>query len=182
MAAQPHLHDRTLALERRRRHGGGRAAGEARPRTAAGTGSARPRAHGRRLLGQVPGDGRGPGPFLGEVLPALRRSGQDRDTVAVFSSDNGGERYSDSWPLSGSRYALQEGGIRVPTILRWPARIGGHQVSHVPVFTPDWTATFLDTAGARPDPATPLDGVSLTGHLLRGEEAPGNRSNDLFRQ
>lgn len=45
------------------------------------------------------------------------------------------------------------------------------------MFTPDWTATFLDTAGARPDPATPLDGVSLTGYLLRGQEAP---ERDLF--
>ncbi|MFJ2244009.1 sulfatase [Streptomyces sp. NPDC087862] len=114
---------------------------------------------------------------VGEVMRALKRSGQDRDTVVVFSSDNGGERYSNSWPLSGSKYALQEGGIRVPTILRWPARIRGHQISHVPVFTPDWTATFLDTAGTRPDPATPLDGVSLTGYLLRGEKAP---ERDLF--
>ncbi|MFI0976066.1 sulfatase [Streptomyces sp. NPDC021093] len=114
---------------------------------------------------------------VGEVMRALKRSGQERDTLVVFSSDNGGERYSNSWPLTGNKYALLEGGIRVPTILRWPARVDGHQVSRVPVFTPDWTATFLDAAGARPDPAVPLDGVSLTGYLLRGEEAP---ERDLF--
>lgn len=114
---------------------------------------------------------------VGEIMRILKRSGQERDTLVVFSSDNGGERYSNSWPLTGGKYALLEGGIRVPTIMRWPARVDGHQISHVPVFTPDWTATFLDVGGARPDPATPLDGVSLTGYLLHGEKGP---ERDLF--
>ncbi|MFF9571027.1 sulfatase [Streptomyces sp. NPDC014685] len=113
---------------------------------------------------------------VGAVLHALKKSGQDRDTIVVFSSDNGGERYSNSWPFTGGKHTLQEGGIRVPTILRWPARVDGHQVSDVPVFTPDWTATFLDAAGARPAPATPLDGVSLIPYLSRGETP----ERDLF--
>ncbi|MFF9280922.1 sulfatase family protein [Streptomyces griseosporeus] len=114
---------------------------------------------------------------VGEVLAALRRSGQEDDTIVVFSSDNGGERFSYQWPLSGAKSSLLEGGIRVPTLLRWPARVDGHQVSHVPVYTPDWTATLLEAAGARPDPAHPLDGRSLAGYLLRGERAP---ERDLF--
>ncbi|WP_369778384.1 sulfatase [Streptomyces sp. R33] len=107
---------------------------------------------------------------IGEVLKALDRSGQANDTLIVFSSDNGGERFSYNWPLSGNKASLQEGGIRVPNILRWPARIDGGQVSRVPVFTPDWTATLLELAGARPHPAYPLDGASLAGYLLRGEK------------
>ncbi|WP_234382426.1 sulfatase-like hydrolase/transferase [Streptomyces sp. XY332] len=107
---------------------------------------------------------------IGEVLKALERSGQSNDTLIVFSSDNGGERFSYNWPLSGNKASLQEGGIRVPNILRWPARIDGGQVSRVPVFTPDWTATLLELAGARPHPAYPLDGASLAGYLLRGEK------------
>ncbi|MFI8453096.1 sulfatase-like hydrolase/transferase [Streptomyces erythrochromogenes] len=107
---------------------------------------------------------------VGEVLRALRRSGQEEHTVVVFSSDNGGERFSYNWPLSGNKASLQEGGIRVPNILRWPARLDGGQVSRVPVFSPDWTATLLEVAGARPHPAYPLDGVSLAGYLLRGEK------------
>ncbi|MER7736151.1 sulfatase-like hydrolase/transferase [Streptomyces erythrochromogenes] len=114
---------------------------------------------------------------VGEVLKALRRSGQEEHTVVVFSSDNGGERFSYNWPLSGNKASLQEGGIRVPNILRWPARLDGGQVSHVPVFSPDWTATLLEVAGARPHPAYPLDGVSLAGYLLRGEKAA---ERDLF--
>ncbi|MEU0273411.1 sulfatase-like hydrolase/transferase [Streptomyces sp. NPDC006307] len=109
---------------------------------------------------------------IGTVLDALRRSGQERDTLVVFASDNGGERFSYNWPLSGTKGSLQEGGIRVPTIVRWPARIDPHQVTHEPVFSPDWTATLLDVAGARPHPAYPLDGTSLAGHLLYGHDLP----------
>ncbi|MFB7214048.1 sulfatase [Streptomyces sp. NPDC056255] len=114
---------------------------------------------------------------IGKVLTALRRSGQERDTIVVFSSDNGGERFSNSWPLAGKKGGLQEGSIRVPTIARWPARIDPGQVSHEPLFTPDWTATLLAIGGARPDPAYPLDGVNLSGYLLHGKDAP---QRDLF--
>ncbi|MFM9446885.1 sulfatase-like hydrolase/transferase [Streptomyces acidiscabies] len=114
---------------------------------------------------------------VGEVLSALRRSGQEDDTVVLFASDNGGERYSYNWPLSGQKSQLLEGGIRVPTILRWPSRIDPRQVSHEPNFSPDWTATLLELGGARPDPAHPLDGTSLAGYLLRGEAVP---ERDLF--
>jgi arylsulfatase A-like enzyme len=114
---------------------------------------------------------------VGEVLAALRRSGQEENTVVYFASDNGGERWSYLWPLSGEKFVLQEGGIRVPTIVRWPHRIDGNQVSHEPNFSPDWTATFLELAGARPDPAFPLDGTSLAGYLLKGDELP---ERDLF--
>ncbi|MGN9762827.1 sulfatase family protein [Streptomyces sp. SD31] len=114
---------------------------------------------------------------VGEVLAALRRSGQEENTLVLFASDNGGERWSYLWPLSGEKAALLEGGIRVPTIVRWPERIDGHQVSHEPLFSPDWTATLLELGGARPDPAYPLDGTSLAGYLLRGEELP---ERDLF--
>ncbi|MGW0706757.1 sulfatase family protein [Streptomyces sp. NPDC002643] len=114
---------------------------------------------------------------VGEVLTALRRSGQEDNTFVLFASDNGGERYSYNWPLSGEKFVLLEGGIRVPTIVRWPARIDGHQVSHEPAFTPDWTATLLELGGARPDPAYPLDGKSLAGYLLHDEAVP---ERDLF--
>ncbi|MER7394966.1 sulfatase-like hydrolase/transferase [Streptomyces sp. NPDC000151] len=114
---------------------------------------------------------------IGQVMNALRRSGQEDDTLVLFASDNGGERFSYSWPLTGGKADLLEGGIRVPTILRWPARIGANQVSHEPNFTPDWTATLLEAAGARPAPDYPLDGTSLAGYLLRGELLP---ERDLF--
>ncbi|GGQ95594.1 sulfatase family protein [Streptomyces flaveolus] len=114
---------------------------------------------------------------VGRVLAALRRSGQEENTLVVFASDNGGERFSYQWPLSGGKSELLEGGIRVPTVLRWPAGVDARQVSHEPVYSPDWTATLLELGGARPDPAYPLDGHSFAGYLLRGEKAP---ERDLF--
>jgi arylsulfatase A-like enzyme len=114
---------------------------------------------------------------VGKVLTALRRTRQEDNTIVLFTSDNGGERFSYNWPLTGAKGSLNEGGIRVPNILRWPAALKGRQYSAVPVFTPDWTATFLEVAGANPDPAHPLDGRSLAGYLLRRESAP---ERDLF--
>lgn len=114
---------------------------------------------------------------IGEVLQRLEATGQAENTVVVFSSDNGGERFSYQWPLTGDKGDLHEGGIRVPTIVRWPERIGGGRVSDQPVFTPDWTATLLEFADAAPDPGYPLDGVSLAAHLLHAHDLP---ERDLF--
>jgi hypothetical protein len=58
------------------------------------------------------------------VMAALRRAGASTEnTLVVFTSDNGGERFSDSWPLVGGKMDLTEGGIRVPWIAHWPAVI-----------------------------------------------------------
>jgi arylsulfatase A-like enzyme len=79
--------------------------------------------------------------------------------------------------VAAERVQLNEGGIRVPTIARWPAAFDGRQVSDVPVVTQDWTATILDAAGVRPAGSHPLDGHSLLPYLLDGAPAP---DNDLF--
>ncbi len=114
---------------------------------------------------------------VGKVLTALKRSGQLENTVVFFASDNGGERFSYNWPFSGAKGDTREGGIRIPTLLSWPGTLASRRVSRVPVVTQDWTATFLELAGAHPSPDYPLDGQSLVGHLFRGRPAPGH---DLF--
>ena len=107
---------------------------------------------------------------IGWVMDALRRHGIADDTLVIFTSDNGGERFSDNWPLVGGKMDLTEGGIRVPWIAHWPARIAPGQVSAQHCMTMDWSATVLDVAGARAHPEYPLDGVSLRGVLeKRGE-------------
>jgi arylsulfatase A-like enzyme len=114
---------------------------------------------------------------VGKVLAALRRSGQLASTVVYFASDNGGERFSNTWPFTGAKGQVKEGGIRVPTILSWPGTINPHQVSDEPNVSMDWTATFLELAGAAPDPAYPLDGTSLVPYLLEGRS---RQRHDLF--
>jgi arylsulfatase A-like enzyme len=98
---------------------------------------------------------------IGWVLDALKRHGIERDTLVVFTSDNGGERFSDNWPLVGGKMDLTEGGIRVPWVARWPAVIPPGSVSTQQCMTMDWSATMLEAAGVAPHPDYPLDGVSL---------------------
>ncbi len=102
---------------------------------------------------------------IGWVVDALRRQGLLQDTLIVFTSDNGGERYSDNWPLVGGKMDLTEGGIRVPWVAHWPAVIRPGGVSTQHCMTMDWSATLLDLAGGQPDPQYPLDGVSLAAVL-----------------
>jgi arylsulfatase A-like enzyme len=106
---------------------------------------------------------------IGWVMQALRRNGIERDTLVVFTSDNGGERFSDNWPLVGGKMDLTEGGIRVPWIAHWPALIRPGAVSTQHCMTMDWSTTMLAAAGAAPDPAYPLDGVSLLPVLQQPE-------------
>ena len=98
---------------------------------------------------------------IGQLVAALKRNGQLENTLLVFTSDNGGERFSDNWPLVGGKMDLTEGGIRVPWIAHWPARIAAGGVSEQHCMTMDWSATFLAAAGVAADPGHPLDGVSL---------------------
>jgi arylsulfatase A-like enzyme len=98
---------------------------------------------------------------IGRILRALKRAEADRDTLVVFTSDNGGERFSDTWPLVGKKMDLLEGGIRVPYIVRWPAKVKAGGVTDQLAITMDWVATFLDAAGVEPHPDYALDGVSL---------------------
>jgi len=98
---------------------------------------------------------------IGKILKALKAAGADRDTIVVFTSDNGGERFSDTWPLFGKKMDLLEGGIRVPYIVRWPAKVRAGGVTAQQAITMDWVATFLEAAGVKPDRGYPLDGSSL---------------------
>ena len=98
---------------------------------------------------------------IGRILSALMLSKIEKNTVVVFTSDNGGERFSDTWPLVGKKMDLLEGGIRVPYIVRWPAKVKPGGVTAQQAITMDWVATFLDAAGVKPDANYPLDGKSL---------------------
>ncbi|MBS1177315.1 MAG: twin-arginine translocation pathway signal protein [Proteobacteria bacterium] len=98
---------------------------------------------------------------IGQLLDTLHQLGQMDNTLLVFTSDNGGERFSDNWPLVGGKMDLTEGGIRVPYIAHWPAVIPAGAVSAQHCLTMDWSATLLDAAGVMAHADHPLDGVSV---------------------
>ena len=98
---------------------------------------------------------------VGRVLQALDANGVADNTIVVFTSDNGGERFADTWPFTGRKTELLEGGLRIPAIARWPGHIPPGRISDQVMISMDWMPTLLAAAGAAPDPAYPLDGISL---------------------
>lgn len=111
---------------------------------------------------------------VGQVLAALDAQGMADNTIVIFTSDNGGERFSKTWPFIGQKTELLEGGLRVPTLLRWPARLAP-QVSDQVTITMDWLPTLLAAAGTGPDAAYPSDGDDILPVLL-GARAPYPRT------
>jgi arylsulfatase A-like enzyme len=102
---------------------------------------------------------------IGRVLAALRSAGLEKNTLVIFTSDNGGERFSYNWPFRGEKFDVYEGGVRVPAIVRWPGVTRAGSVSDQPVITMDWTATMIAAAGGQPDAGYPLDGEDMSAVL-----------------
>ena len=111
---------------------------------------------------------------VGRVLQALDNQGQAANTIVVFTSDNGGERFSKTWPFSGMKEELLEGGLRIPVLARWPGRVAAGSLSEQVMISMDWMPTLLAVAGARPDPAYPADGEDLL-PALSARQAPHPR-------
>jgi len=98
---------------------------------------------------------------IDKVLDALDTNGIAENTIVIFTSDNGGERFADTWPFTGRKTELLEGGLRVPLLICWPARIAAGSVTDQVAITMDLFPTLLDAAGTAPDPAYPSDGINL---------------------
>jgi arylsulfatase A-like enzyme len=111
---------------------------------------------------------------VGRILKALDAAGAARNTIVVFTSDNGGERFSDTWPFNGKKTELLEGGLRIPALVRWPGHIKPKSTTDQVAMTMDWLPTLLAAAGTKPDPAYPSDGINLLPFLTQGA-APVSR-------
>jgi arylsulfatase A-like enzyme len=103
---------------------------------------------------------------MGRLRKELRESGVAENTMLWFCSDNGPEGGAggpgSAGPLRGRKRSLFEGGVRVPGILVWPAKIKTARVVDVPCSTLDYYPTILDVLGLEmPDQPGPVDGVSL---------------------
>jgi len=109
---------------------------------------------------------------VGRILQTLHETGLDENTLVVFTSDNGGlSSATSNYPLMGGKSFPFEAGMRVPLVMRWPARIKPGSACDERVIGMDFYPTFLDAAGLPVLPRQHADGVSLlpvmsgAGHL-----------------
>jgi arylsulfatase A len=112
---------------------------------------------------------------VGMILKELEAAGVADNTLVVFSSDNGGERWASNAPLFHHKATLWEGGIRVPCLMRWPGKIPEGVKSRQAAITMDLSATFLTAAGGELPADKPFDGVDLM-PFLAGKAPPMERS------
>ncbi len=111
---------------------------------------------------------------VGLVLDALTKMGVDKNTLVVFTSDNGGVVSGDNFstslkPLRGGKGMQWEGGIRVPMIIRTPDQINAGVVCNTPVSGIDCYPTIVDYIGLPQSTKQAVDGVSIT-PLVKGEK------------
>ncbi len=105
---------------------------------------------------------------IGEILAALADQGLAENTMVIFTNDNGGEWLSRNAPLFHRKWTLWEGGIRVPTIFRWPGRIPPGRVTHQVGITMDLTATILAGTHTTVPEEARLEGINLL-PILEGQ-------------
>ena len=98
---------------------------------------------------------------VGRILKSLDDRGLAKNTIVIFTNDNGGERYSNNGGFSKGKASVWEGGIRVPAFVRWPGKINPGSSTEQVTITMDWVATMLSVAGAKPSADFPLDGMDL---------------------
>lgn len=113
---------------------------------------------------------------VGEVLAAVDRSGEGDNTIIYFLSDNGCAAYYTGMcacePLRGGKLSHYEGGVRVPYLVKWPAKIKGGQVRRDPVSTLDIFPTVLAAAGGALPRDRIYDGVDLLPYLSGARTEP----------
>ena len=106
----------------------------------------------------------------GRLLKRLRQSGCHKNTMVVFTSDNGPwlekkEKGGSAAPLRGGKFSTYEGGVRMPCLMWWPGKWASGQVCDQMISTLDFMPTFARYAGAKLPPETELDGFDVSATL-----------------
>ena len=103
---------------------------------------------------------------IGNIVKTVDDLKQSNNTIIIFTSDNGGERFSDNGIYQGRKMTLWEGGIREPAFVRWTGTIKENSITNQVATTMDWTATILSAAGAKADEKFPLEGIDIMPMML----------------
>ncbi|MBL8177065.1 MAG: arylsulfatase [Bryobacterales bacterium] len=95
---------------------------------------------------------------IGQVLQAIRDKGIDRNTIVLFTNDNGGTRLTSNGPYRGGKSAYHEGGVLTPAAVRWTGKLPAGRKSSGLIHVTDIFPTFCALAGATASKTLPLDG------------------------
>ncbi len=116
---------------------------------------------------------------VGRIVRVLENYGLVENTLVIFTSDNGPPPTATPHPFRGAKTSLYEGGIRVPTCMRWPGVIAPGSTSSTPITQVDFLPTFAELAGIRWNVDQPVDGTSFAS-LLKGERIPALADRAIF--
>jgi arylsulfatase A-like enzyme len=122
----------------------------------------------------------------GRIMQKVKELGIEKNTIIVFTSDNGGlstyafplpgeevdaqEIATSNLPLRSGKGWYYEGGIRIPTIIRWPGVVDDSLIISTPLTTTDYYPTLLRLTGNKLLPAQHKDGIDFSGTLLNERE------------
>jgi arylsulfatase A-like enzyme len=112
---------------------------------------------------------------VGQIALAIEKKGLTKQTLFLFSSDNGGPapgQVTDNGRLRGAKGGLYEGGVRVPAFATWQGRIKAGTVVQAPLHVVDWYPTLLKLAGATLEQKLPLDGKDAWPTITQGKPSP----------
>jgi arylsulfatase A-like enzyme len=109
---------------------------------------------------------------IGQILDALEDHGFAENTLVVFTNDNGGVTADLNDPYRGKKNTNYEGGVRVPTVAKWPGHIEPGTKDNAMMFISDLYATFISVAGGSLEQEKPLDSHDMTDVLVNGAESP----------
>ena len=111
---------------------------------------------------------------VGQILTTLKEQGIDENTIVLFTSDNGaGRKRTESLkPLSGGKGTTLEGGMRMPTVIRWPKKIKAGSDNGQLLTTMDLLPTFAKLIGAKVPDDRIIDGKDILPVLIEGAESP----------
>lgn len=107
---------------------------------------------------------------VGQLLAHIKKLGLDKNTLVIFTSDNGGTNITPQEPLRGNKGAFYEGGIREPFIARWPGIIAAGSVNNTPIGNIDFYPTFAALAQVKLPASKVLDGENIL-PLFTGKQA-----------
>lgn len=108
---------------------------------------------------------------VGEVLKAVKARGIDENTLVVFTSDNG-PMVGSAKPLSGKKGSILEGGMRMPTVVRWPGKIPAGKDNAEIMSTMDFLPTFAKLMGTEAPPDRVIDGKDISNTLFKHGPSP----------